>query len=774
VIDKGAQKYLSGLLKTLPGFHAIDVDGDGNCLVHALSRCMCGIEMLYCALRNDLREELLTYIEFYMTALGDFYDADSLQAELLEAAEDAAPGEASEEMGAFNHFGKCLSPLHVFALANVLRRPIVLYSAPEDWGNSNAGVYLPAREGVALQEDGTPVGPLFVSWSSSKFAHFVSLIPSSSTEKEFRVPASVLPRTSDGQLLVFGPYGEDSCQPYMQDGCFVLSMRGPSGSSLEDDIDNLVNLWQEKHPDKNWTVHRMRGTMRHSQERQLLRLLAGGDLDSEESVSKTGSKAESDIESTSRYQAQVQKARNRSIASGSNGVVYTPPLLKGARETSTNEECEFVPLAHAAFDAMFSIHSQGSDSPEMNASQVQAWLQTCEADSGRDTFILGAYGEDGVLKREGFLRYYKEAVESRLKAVWADLVLHDFGFDLRPMGDDSRQYWNEPEEPENADEPAKEEQTENEEAVWQLQQSYGWTRINQAVSRQLEKCYQRHHQEGGPSKVQMRAGEDAFEFDIEAMTLDDLELMLDMSSGVMRMIYCPSGDKTRLRRRDAGGEDDEPEPESALPVSVAGLLQAVSRNMSQEQREQFFGGMAYAQAAQIASVEAAAEQVEQLVAMGFSDAHARRACIATRNAGVDVALEWLFEHPDNDDEDVQSSAGETSTAASEEDTAVKPPALSFARSNSSEGVAEKLSVCSADELKPSEMESLQPPIALVRAVSLSNEKRTIGPGTAKGGPASPPQLSRAVSAPPRLGLDWSKAWVAGSKRAEQGYQGGSQ
>jgi hypothetical protein len=379
-----------------------------------------------------------------------------------------------------------------------------------------------------------------------------------------------------------------------------------------------------------------------------------------------------------------------------------------------------------------------------------------------------------VLKREGFLRYYKEAVESRLKAVWADLVLHDFGFDLRPMGDDSRQYWNEPEEPENADEPAKEEQTENEEAVWQLQQSYGWTRINQAVSRQLEKCYQRHHQEGGPSKVQMRAGEDAFEFDIEAMTLDDLELMLDMSSGVMRMIYCPSGDKTRLRRRHAGGEDDEPEPESALPVSVAGLLQAVSRNMSQEQREQFFGGMAYAQAAQIASVEAAAEQVEQLVAMGFSDAHARRACIATRNAGVDVALEWLFEHPDNDDEDVQSSAGETSTAASEEDTAVKPPALSIARSNSSEGVAEKLAVCSADELKPSEMESLQPPIALVRAVSLSNEKRTIGPGTAKGGPASPPQLSRAVSAPPRLGLDWSKAWVAGSKRAEQGYQGGSQ
>ena len=32
-----------------------------------------------------------------------------------------------------------MSPLHLFGIANVLRRPLILISAKSDWGNSNSG-----------------------------------------------------------------------------------------------------------------------------------------------------------------------------------------------------------------------------------------------------------------------------------------------------------------------------------------------------------------------------------------------------------------------------------------------------------------------------------------------------------------------------------------------------------------------------------------------------------------------------------------------------------
>ena len=44
---------------------------------------MVGVEILYSALRTDLQQELLTHIDFYMSALGDIMPAETLQARCM-------------------------------------------------------------------------------------------------------------------------------------------------------------------------------------------------------------------------------------------------------------------------------------------------------------------------------------------------------------------------------------------------------------------------------------------------------------------------------------------------------------------------------------------------------------------------------------------------------------------------------------------------------------------------------------------------------------------
>ena len=86
-------RYLQPVLDTLPPvFRAVEVDGDGHCLVHALSRCLLGLDMMYGALRIDLQEELFNNIDWYMETLRDLYDNDTLQV-LGNVYHVDAPGE---------------------------------------------------------------------------------------------------------------------------------------------------------------------------------------------------------------------------------------------------------------------------------------------------------------------------------------------------------------------------------------------------------------------------------------------------------------------------------------------------------------------------------------------------------------------------------------------------------------------------------------------------------------------------------------------------------
>ena len=69
-IDKQARNYLQGLMETLPkAMNVVEVGGDGNCLVHAISRTLVQTEVLYAALRKDLQEILAFKLSFYVSMI---------------------------------------------------------------------------------------------------------------------------------------------------------------------------------------------------------------------------------------------------------------------------------------------------------------------------------------------------------------------------------------------------------------------------------------------------------------------------------------------------------------------------------------------------------------------------------------------------------------------------------------------------------------------------------------------------------------------------------
>jgi hypothetical protein len=99
-------------LKIVP----LQTTGDGNCLLHALSRAMWGVEMFWELLRKSLHEELTTHLEWYKKIAAEKYEEKEFDQILHQASEK----------------GQHLQFIHVFAMANVLKRPIIIYGSDED------------------------------------------------------------------------------------------------------------------------------------------------------------------------------------------------------------------------------------------------------------------------------------------------------------------------------------------------------------------------------------------------------------------------------------------------------------------------------------------------------------------------------------------------------------------------------------------------------------------------------------------------------------------
>lgn len=162
--DKGATGYLEPLLKAINLANggesivaALHADGDGHCLVHAISRCLVGQELYWHALRTGLQHRLLVDKDWYLqdANLGQYTE---LWDEICrEASPDYHPPPGLEV---------ALCPIHVFGLANALRRPIILFDQPGS--DYTQGVFLPFQH---APESCKTKSPLAVAWGNNAHNH---------------------------------------------------------------------------------------------------------------------------------------------------------------------------------------------------------------------------------------------------------------------------------------------------------------------------------------------------------------------------------------------------------------------------------------------------------------------------------------------------------------------------------------------------------------------------------------------------------------------------
>ena len=180
----GSVRYLLEMLRRLKAANnqrtdlvPLHADGDGHCLVHAISRCLVGRELFWHSLRHSLHAHLTLNLHRYKDTFKDFYEEEEWEKIIAEAGPDFQP-EAGEVHGLCN--------IHVFGLANVLQRPILLLDSLSGITSKGdySGIFLPALHPpeACCTKDATTGkmklnSPIVVAWSSSGRNHFVPLVP---------------------------------------------------------------------------------------------------------------------------------------------------------------------------------------------------------------------------------------------------------------------------------------------------------------------------------------------------------------------------------------------------------------------------------------------------------------------------------------------------------------------------------------------------------------------------------------------------------------------
>lgn len=149
----------------------IHADGDGHCLVHAISRALVGRELFWHALRENLQLHFQEKLSLYQMHFQDFIRHSEWQEIIEECKPDFVPPEG-ELLGLRN--------IHIFGLANVLRRPIVLLDSIVGMRSSGdySGVFLPTLcdKTECMDKDGRLNKPLCIAWSSLGRNHYIPLV----------------------------------------------------------------------------------------------------------------------------------------------------------------------------------------------------------------------------------------------------------------------------------------------------------------------------------------------------------------------------------------------------------------------------------------------------------------------------------------------------------------------------------------------------------------------------------------------------------------------
>ena len=149
VVDRTVEKYLEeehvlNWCKSTTRLHPLNTQPDGNCLCHAASLAMWGVQDRMLVLRQSL-SHALSYTDNTLYQRWKFsreVENSQLQLQLevhqwedewAEVVRQASPGPAPSSP-ASSQRGKnyeSLGDFHIFILANVLRRPVILYAVPK-------------------------------------------------------------------------------------------------------------------------------------------------------------------------------------------------------------------------------------------------------------------------------------------------------------------------------------------------------------------------------------------------------------------------------------------------------------------------------------------------------------------------------------------------------------------------------------------------------------------------------------------------------------------
>lgn len=166
----------------------VHVDGDGHCLVHAVSRALVGRELFWHALRENLKQNFKKNLERYKALFQDFIDAVEWEDIINECDPLFIPPEGVP-LGLRN--------IHIFGLANVLHRPIILLDSLSGMRSSGdySATFLPGlvAEEQCQGKDGKLNKPICIAWSSSGRNHYIPLVGIKNAVLP-KLPARLLPK----------------------------------------------------------------------------------------------------------------------------------------------------------------------------------------------------------------------------------------------------------------------------------------------------------------------------------------------------------------------------------------------------------------------------------------------------------------------------------------------------------------------------------------------------------------------------------------------------
>ncbi|KAI5092945.1 deubiquitinating protein VCIP135 [Silurus meridionalis] len=215
----------------------VHVDGDGHCLVHAVSRALVGRELFWHALRENLKLSFKQNLDRYKALFQDFIDTVEWEDIINECDPLFVPPEGVP-LGLRN--------IHIFGLANVLHRPIILLDSLSGMRSSGdySATFLPGLvpEEQCRGKDGTLNKPICIAWSSSGRNHYLPLVGIKGMLLP-KLPAALIPKAwGVPQELISRYISFEACG-----GCIIGGDRSLQEKYLLRLVSAMEEVFIEKH-----------------------------------------------------------------------------------------------------------------------------------------------------------------------------------------------------------------------------------------------------------------------------------------------------------------------------------------------------------------------------------------------------------------------------------------------------------------------------------------------------------------------------------------------